>query len=117
MPKVTIEGDDVVIALSPMDKFWALHGSMRIPREHITGARVEDENGWKRMWGKIIGTNAPGLKIAGTFFGNGGLMFCDYGSGRNCLVIETRDETYKTVIVQVDEDQDAAAIAAQLSPQ
>lgn len=114
MVNVRLEDDAVVVELSPVEKFLALHGSLRIPYEHITGVRVEDENGWKRMWGKLAGTNFPPYKIAGTFFGDGGLVFCDYRDGQNCLVIETRDETYRTVYIQPT-GQDVSALADRLS--
>ncbi|HEY9180364.1 MAG TPA: hypothetical protein VIO32_06560 [Candidatus Baltobacteraceae bacterium] len=115
MARIAIESNNIQIQLSPMDKVWAVHGSLTIPLAHVKLARVEDESGWTHMWGKIIGTNAPGLKMAGTFFFPGGLAFLDYGSGRNCLVLETGHETYTYVIVQLDSDQNPDAIAAELN--
>lgn len=108
MAQVNVEDNLVTIELSTMDKIWAVHGSLRIPLSHITLARVEDENGWN-YWLRIAGTNAPGLKTAGTFFADGGLAFLDFGTGRNCLVLQTAHETYKTVIVQTDDDPDRIA--------
>lgn len=113
MVTVRFEDAALVVELSPMEKLIALHGSMRIPYEHITGVRVEDENGWKRMWFKFMGTNFPPFKIAGTFFGDGGLIFCDYRDGRGCLVVQTRDERFKAVYVQPT-DQDAQQLAERL---
>jgi|SRR5579884_2514851 len=115
MARVTIEGNNVQVVLSPMDKVWAVHCSLTIPLAHVKLARVEDENGWTHLWGKIIGTNAPGLKMAGTFFFPGGLAFLDYGDGKNCLVLETQNERYKYVVVQVDRDQDPDVLAAELN--
>lgn len=115
MARIAIESNNVQIQLSPMDKVWAVHGSLSIPLAHVKLARVEDENGWQHMWRKIVGTNAPGLKMAGTFFMPGGLAFLDYAGGKNCLVLETEHETYKHVIVQVDRDQNPDAIAAELN--
>jgi hypothetical protein len=115
MARISIESNRVAIVLSPMDKLWAIHGSLQIPLAHITLARVEDENGWDHLWRKIVGTNAPGLKMAGTFFMDGGLAFLDYGDGRNCLVLETQHERYKTVIIQTERDQDPDALAAEIN--
>jgi hypothetical protein len=109
MANVTVENNAVIIELSTMDKIWAVHGGLKIPLVHITSARVEDENGWDYWWRKVIGTGAPGLKTAGTFFANGGLAFLDFESGRSCLVLETQHERYKTVIVQPGEDPDRIA--------
>jgi hypothetical protein len=33
----------------------------------------------------------------------------DFGTGRNCLVLQTAHETYKTVIVQTGDDPDRIA--------
>ncbi|MBC5810828.1 MAG: hypothetical protein GIW95_08275 [Candidatus Eremiobacteraeota bacterium] len=93
---------------------WTIHGSLEIPFAHIRDARVQDENGWSHLWGKIAGTNAPGFKMAGTFWFDGGLAFLNYSDGRNCVVITTNHETYKTLIVQLEDDQDPAAIVAEI---
>lgn len=102
MAHIRIDGDAVAIELPVMDKIWAVHGSLRIPLTHIVRATVQDESPWRLMWLKLCGTNAPGLKMAGTFLLNGGLAFLDFGSGRQCVVLETTHETYATVIVQAD---------------
>lgn len=109
MAHVTVENNSVNVELSTMDKIWAAHGGLKIPLGHITLASVEDENGWDYWWRKVIGTGAPGIKMAGTFFVNGGLAFLDFGTGRNCLVLDTEHERYKFVIVQTDDDPDRLA--------
>lgn len=115
MARIAVEGNNVHLYLTPFDTFWTMHGSLTIPLAHITLARVEDESGWHHLWRKVIGTNAPGLKMAGTFYLPGGLAFLDYADGKNCLVLETQHETYKSVIVQLDRDQDPDAFAAELN--
>lgn len=113
MAQLEIRDDGVHIELSTMDKIWAVQGSLTIPLAHITGAHVENENGWAYLWRKVIGTTAPGLKMAGTFFGNDGLAFLDFGSGSNCVVLDTEHEFYKHVIVEVSGDP--VALAAELN--
>lgn len=109
MARVTIESNAVTVDLPTIDKVWAVHGSLHIPLAHVKLASVQDENGWDLMWSKLIGTNAPGAKMAGTFFLDGGLAFLDFGTGRNCLVLQTEHERYKLVIVQTDDDPDRIA--------
>ena len=115
MAKVSIESNTVNVGLSDLDKFWAFHGSLSVPLAHITSARVEDENGWAHMWRKLVGTNAPGLKMAGTFFMPGGLAFLDFADGKNCVVLETQHESYKYVIVQLDRGEDPDALVAEIN--
>lgn len=115
MAKISIESNVVHVRLSGWDKVWAIHGSLQIPMAHVVSARVEDENGWAHFWRKLAGTNAPGLKMAGTFFLPGGLAFLDYTGGKNCVVLETQHETYKYVIVEPDRGEDPDAIVAELN--
>jgi len=115
MARISIESNTISIQLSTMDKVWAVHGSLQIPLAHVTLAHVEDENGWSHLWRKIVGTSAPGLKMAGTFFLPGGLAFLDYSDGHNCLVLDTQHERYKHVIVQPDRVQDPDALAAEIN--
>lgn len=115
MAKVSIESNAVLVTLSTTDKILAVHGSLRIPLAHVKRAQVEDESGWQQMFLKLIGTNAPGIKMAGTFYLDGGLAFLDYAGGRACLVLQTTHETYAQVIVQTDRDQDPDALAAEIN--
>jgi hypothetical protein len=114
MARIEITSDCLKIELDLLDKVWAIHGSLDIPLVHVLDAKVVDEDGWQHIWRKLIGTNAPGLRMAGTYFVDGGLAFLDYGSGRQCVVLQTQHETYKTVIVQPNADQNAQEIVAQI---
>lgn len=114
MARISIDDSVLTIALSPVDKFFALHGNVRIPIAHVTGAVVEDENGWNYLW-KLMGTSLPGIKVAGSFFTSEGLAFCDFGNGKNCVVISTSHEMFKRVAVQLDADQDAREMAGRIA--
>ena len=111
MARITMDESAVTIDLSLLDKILAFHGSLRVPYTHIAAAHAEDESGWEHMWGKLVGTDAPSMKMAGSFWVDGGLAFLDYGNGAGCIVIETAHETYKKLIVQPDTGQDARALA------
>ena len=115
MPKISIEGNAVQVHLTGLDPVWAVHGSLQIPLSHVTRARVEDESALAHFWRKLVGTNAPGLKMAGTFFTDGGLAFLDYSTGKNCIVLETTHERYKTVVVQPEAGSDPDALAAEIN--
>jgi len=115
MAKITLSNDTLTITLSPADKLWSMHGSFALPLTHVTGAQAATENGWHYAWNKIIGTNAPGIKIAGTYFSGDGLVFCDFGTGQNCVEITTSHERYAKLIVELDPDEDRDAIVAQIN--
>lgn len=61
--------------------------------------------------GVRIGTNAPGIKVAGTFFAGDGMVFYDFHDPRRCLTFELAHQHYRRVVVQVDTDQDPSALA------
>jgi hypothetical protein len=115
MAKIAISDGTLTVELSPTDKVWSMHGTFHIPLAHITGAETITESGWHFAWNKIIGTNAPGIKIAGTYFTGDGIVFCDFGSGQNCVQLSTQHEFYKKLIVELDPDQDHDAIVAQIN--
>lgn len=115
MARISIESTNVLVNLTSGEKFFAVHGSLRIPLTHVTSVHVEDEDGWQHMWRKLVGTGVPQVKMAGTFMFPGGLAFLDYTDGRNCVVIETTQESYRYVVVQPERDQDPDAIAAEIN--
>lgn len=114
MAQVDIKDGKLNVTLSLLDTILAAHGSLHIPLEHVTAVRVADENAWKMMWRKLIGTNAPGWKMAGTFFLDGGFIFCDFKDGSRCLEIDLRDETYKQLIIQLDDVLTPETVASQI---
>lgn len=105
MARVCVENNAVNIEMA-FDNAWSVAGSLRIPLAHLKLATVEDESGFQFWWRTIVGTTAPPLRLAGSFFGPGGLAFLDFSTGRNCLVLETQNERYKLVVVQTDDDPD-----------
>ena len=114
MATIEITGDELVVELTLAEKFMAARGSLHIPLSHIEAVRVANESAWKMMWRKIIGTNAPPWKMAGTFFLNGGFVFCDFSDGARCIEVDLHDETYKQLIVQLDESTSPEDAATQI---
>ena len=113
MARIELEPSRVSVLLNPLDEVLALHGSLHIPYSHINSAKHEPvPAAWFR--GIRIGTNVPGVKVAGTFFTGGGVIFYDFHDPLRCLIFELAHETYKRVVVEVNRDQDPATLAAQI---
>jgi hypothetical protein len=113
MARVVLTDHDVTVHLSPLDEVLSLHGSLRIPYTHVAAAAADPvPPDWYR--GFKIGTNIPGLKVAGTFVTGEGAIFYDFHDGGRCLTLELRHERYRRVVVEVDRDQDHAALAAEI---
>lgn len=114
MAHIRVKGDLLLIDLSLVDKILAIHGSLQIPLQHIASVQVADENGWKMMWRKIIGTNAAGIRMAGTFVSTDGLIFCDFKDGKSCVQMDLEHETYKQLVVQLDDSENPNRVAARI---
>ncbi|MCL6595806.1 MAG: hypothetical protein K6V73_06285 [Firmicutes bacterium] len=114
MAHVDLTQDAVVFHLSLADELLSVHGSLRVPYTHIVTVSADPVPvEWWR--GFRVGTNIPGIKVAGTFFGPDGAVFCDFHRNDRCLTLELSHDTYRRVIVEVDPDQSAAELAAMLS--
>jgi len=113
MAAIAVCEGTVHIQLRLWDKVLAVHGSLRIPLDHIESVGVEPAPPvpW---FTKLIGANIPGVLAAGTFFTKGGLAFYDYGAGVECLVLELTHEKFVRAIVEVDPPQSAEQVAVQI---
>ena len=114
MAHIDLEADRIGVRMSPLDEILALHGTLHIPYRHIRAVAHEPvPEAWWR--GIRIGTNVPGLEVAGTFFAGEGMIFYDFHDPDRCLTFELDHEHYRRVVVQVDKDQDPAALAKEIA--
>lgn len=110
MARVVLKEDKVEIRLSLGEEVLALRGPFAVPYGHIV--RVSHEpvpDAWFR--GIRLGTNLPGVLVAGTFLTGEGTVFCDFHDRSRCLTLELADEHYRRIVVEVDRDQDPATLA------
>ena len=115
MARIDLSGGKFRVELSTMERVLTLRASLEVPFEHITSAKAEDQSFLKQFWRKLYGASIPGKKNIGIFYLEDGLAFVDYESGKKCVVLSTHDESFKSVIVQPAEDQDADAIVAEIN--
>lgn len=114
MARIELEPDRVSVHLNVLDEVLAMHGSLHLPYRDIrTVAHAPVPDAWYR--GFRIGTNIPGVKVAGTFFNGGDTVFYDFHDPARCLTFELTHERYQHVVVQVDKDQDPDALARQIA--
>lgn len=116
MATIRIDGDTLRVELSGFDPLWAIHGSFAIPLRNVAGASTaKPPSFWSSL--KLIGTNAPPLKMAGTFLYHGETVFFDYrGNEDGVLAIDLTGGTYRHLFVHVDDPEaDAARISAALA--
>lgn len=114
MARIELEPTRIGVILNPLDEVLALHGSLHIPYSHIRSVRHEPVPE-ALFRGVRIGTNIPGIKVAGSFFTTEGVIFYDFHDPSRCLIFELDHETYKKAVVEVDRSQDPATLAAQIA--
>ena len=114
MARIDCDDERIEILLSPLDEVLSLHGSLHIPLTHVRSVRHETvPEEWFR--GFRIGTNFPGVKVAGTFFTGDGMIFYDFHDPTRCLILDLAHEHYSRVIVEVDKDQDPGELAGRIN--
>ncbi len=109
MVNVSVDGRSAVFTVEGLHKLWSLRSRIEIPLAHINGAEVNHDQVGRWWHGfKLIGTDAPGLFAAGTFYYHGELVFWDVHDTTKTLIVSLEHEHYKKLIVEVA-DPDAAA--------
>lgn len=60
MASITVTTSDMVITLTPLEKFFGLRGDVRVPRAALTAARLVSN-----PYDAVTGVRAPGLSVPG----------------------------------------------------
>lgn len=81
-----------------LQKLW------EIPLTHIQQiTTAEPQSNWKEL--RAPGSFVPGLIKAGTYYTNKGKEFWYVNRDRNYLTIELQDESYKRIILTIDNNE------------
>jgi len=102
MVDVTVSGDRAIFNVEGSHKLWSLKSRLEIPLAHISGVEINHEQVGKWWHGfKLMGTDAPGLFAAGTFYYHGELVFWDVYDTTKTIVVSLEHERYKKLIMEV----------------
>jgi hypothetical protein len=106
MVEISVNGDRVHFDVKGFDRYWSLRNHLDIPLAHILAVRIDPEaaRGWWHGL-RILGSNIPGILTAGTFYQQGGIVFYDVHDPERTIVLELEHETYKRLIVEVENPQ------------
>ena len=108
MAKVTIEDGNLSIEVQGLDKLWALKNQLSIPLTNVRGAAADpriasEHNGWLGP-----GAYVPGVITAGTFHQDGERVFWDVHDASKAIVIELDHESYRRLVIEVDDPKTTA---------
>jgi hypothetical protein len=115
MARLSLERDSLCVELSTFDQVLSVHGSFTVPLRHVAGARTtKPPSFWESL--KVIGTNWPWGKMAGTFLYHGEAVFFDYAGNEDAvLVIDLSTGNYKHLFVHVDAPETPEAAAERIN--
>jgi hypothetical protein len=103
-----IEGDELVLELSGLEKVEGIHGSIRVPLSKVRAVRYVDDT-WPELRGiRAPGTGLPGVIAVGTRRGSGIKDFAAVHGRGPGMVVEIEGAEFERLIVSDDNAQTVA---------
>jgi hypothetical protein len=117
MATLIVEGSDLVVKMSELEKVEAVHPDIRVPISTIRAVRVV-EDAWPELRGiRAPGTGIPGVIAVGTRRGSFGKDFAVVHGRERAVVVELEGASYARILVTTpDADNVAAEIQRHLMP-
>jgi hypothetical protein len=114
MAKLIVDGPDLVVRLSPLEKLGALHRDVRVPLRAVRSVEAEPHP-WEAVRGvRLAGTGIAGVVVLGTRYFTNARDFVALVARRPAVRVELSDESpYEQLLVSVrDAESSVAAIRA-----
>ena len=110
MARLIVDGPDLVVGLSWLEKLGAFRGNVRVPLSAVRGA-VADPEPWSALRGiRSPGTGIPGVIALGPRHYPGGRDFAAlHGRGPAVRVDLDGQATYARLVVSVPDTENAVA--------
>ena len=105
MSDVRIEGTELVIDQTLVDKVLSLKSDLRFPLVHVVSATWDPGIAKEPKGLRAPGTSVPGVITAGTYHHDGETSFWNIRHGTNVVVIRLRDEEFDQLVLEVDAPQ------------
>lgn len=114
---LVVEGSDLVVKMSEIEKFEAVHPDVHVLLSTVRAVRVA-EDAWPELRGiRAPGTGIPGVIAVGTRRGSFGKDFAVVHGGERAIVVELDGAAYSRIILTTpDADNVAAEIQSHLMP-
>lgn len=114
---LVVEGSDLVVRMSELEKFEAVHPDVHVLLRTVRVVRVV-EDAWPELRGiRAPGTGIPGVIAVGTRRGSFGKDFAVVHGRERAIVVELDGATYSRIILTTpDADNVAAEVQSHLMP-
>ena len=113
-----VDGSDLLVKMSDVEKFEAMHADVRVPLNTVRTVRVVDD-AWPELRGiRAHGTGIPGVIAVGTRRGSFGKDFAVVHGKEQAVVVELDGAVYSRIVVTtVDAGSVVAEIQRHLPPE
>jgi len=111
MARLIVDGADLVVGLSWLEKLGAVHKNVRVPLRAVRSA-VAEPDPWPAVRGaKLAGTGIPGVAVLGTRYFDGGRDFVAIRNGRPAVRVELGEGSpYAQLLVSVSDAESTLAV-------
>ncbi|MFZ2034770.1 MAG: hypothetical protein WAW53_13515 [Candidatus Dormiibacterota bacterium] len=118
MAMLLVDGSDLLVKMSDVEKFEAMHADVRVPLNTVRTVRVVDD-AWPELRGiRAPGTGIPGVIAVGTRRGSFGKDFAVVHGKEQAVVVELDGAVYSRIVVTtVDAGSVVAEIQRHLPPE
>lgn len=109
MARLNVEGDELVLDLSGLEKVEGLHGTIRVPLSSVREVRLVDDP-WPELRGiRAPGTGMPGVIAVGTRRGSGIKDFAAVHGQGPAVVVELQGTDFDRLVVTEDDAESAVS--------
>jgi hypothetical protein len=105
MAEITINEQAVELHLSVLEEIGSFHGSIKVPRSAVTGARVVEHPLEEVRGLKMPGTGLPGVMAVGTWVGSFGKDFYAIDKKGPAVEIDLDGQRYQRLIASQENPQ------------
>ncbi len=109
MARFRVEGEDLVLDLSGLEKLEGFHGNIRVPAASVREVWCSDDP-WTELRGiRAPGTGLPGVIAVGTRRGRGTRDFAAVHGQGSAVVVELEGADYGRLVITEEDAESAAA--------
>jgi hypothetical protein len=115
MAELIADDKDLVVRLTPSEKFWGFHGNVRVRLSSIVSVAA-DPQPWLGLRGwRMAGVSLVGHAVLGTRKHADGYDFCVLHGERPAVRVNTASGRFSRLIICVPEGADPEAEAARIA--
>jgi hypothetical protein len=109
MAKLVVDGPDLVVRLSPLEKLGAFRGDVRVPLRTVRSVYVEPDPYSALRGIRAPGTGIPGVIALGTRRFPGGEDFAAVEGGGPAVRVDLADAKFGRLVVSVPDPERTVA--------